>query len=202
MMAEQEREAEERNDDSHGDAREIRFLKEKRRRGPGMYVFAVLLLVAALVYAHWYRETFEKPIATQDAIHAPSLLVDRIWIDEIPQRESDKFHLYLFSSEDNFGINDKAASIYKHLLEIFFYDASGTTLSFQFPHDRRNSKTSYKVEKLSKPKDDVDLKLTITADPQMNGKNAVYYSSTKWSSVDRSTMPQLLQKAIPSSVIP
>ncbi|MBM3463386.1 MAG: hypothetical protein FJX76_14905 [Armatimonadetes bacterium] len=179
-------------EEGRSESRDIRFLREKRKKsGAGVYVMAALLLIAGLAYALWYREAFTPP-PTEAAAPSP-LLVDRLWIDEMPQRDTDKFNFYVFSSEDNFGVNDKAQSIYKHVVELFYYDAKDTALRFQFPHDRRDVRTACKVEKMARPKDEFDLQLTINADPQNSGKTTVYYSSTKWSSHDKTTMPEILR---------
>lgn len=195
MMTDREKQSDESKSGEGG--HEIRFLQKKRRKGGRkVYLMAALLLIGAIVYALWARATLLAPPPEEGnppEAAAPSVLVDRLWIDVIPQRESDKFNFYIFSSEDNIGLNDKAESVYRHLLEIFFYNANNNQITFQFPHDRRSLKSGYKVEKLSKPKDDVDLQLTIEKDPQNSGKSTVYYSSTKWSSADRSSLPPMLR---------
>ena len=175
---------------------QIRFLKEEQRakKGPGLYLLAALVLAVALGYLFLARQALHPTGVVVPAEQAASLLVDRVWIDDLPQRESDTFNLYIFSSEDNFGVNDHAMSIYKHVLELFFYKLSGdSTIHFQFPHDRRQLRTSYRVERLSRPKGDLDLKLTIDKDPQMAGKTCIYYSSTRWSSRNLQSLPGLLQ---------
>jgi hypothetical protein len=182
------------SDESGASGRDIRFLKEKQRKGPGALVFAVLLLVVGIVYALFVRSTMLAPPAPSADAHAPSLLVDRLWVDKIPEKDMDKFNFYIFSSEENIALNDQAQSSYRHLLEIFFYRASSRDLQYQFPHDRRSGKTQYSVEKLSKPdRNGIDLKLTLVADPQAGNTTKTYYSSTKWSSLDKSTLPPPLR---------
>lgn len=174
---------------------EIAYLKRKARKSPNnIYYIAAILLVLATAYALWFRAAFAPSVVpAPPGVQISSLLVDRLWIDELPQRDTDKFNFYLFSSEDNFGVNDHAQSLYKHLLEFFYYGGSDTELKFQFPHDRRNAKSAYKVEKVARPKDELDLKLSLTADPQNGGKPTTYYSSTRWSSTDLQSMPPLLR---------
>lgn len=193
---------EEKKDNRKAEDNDIRFLKEKRRSGPNVMLMAALLLAIGVAYALWFRQASQSgffatqapPVsAPQEQIAVPRELVDRIWIDSLPQRETDKFNFYLFSSEDNFGINDHAQSIYKHLLEFFYYRATDSALTFQFPHDKRQARCSYKVERLSKPERDIDLKLTIENDPQMGGKTTTYLSSTKWQMTDLETLPPTLR---------
>lgn len=175
---------------------DIRFLKERKRRSSKAIVLALLVLTAAVAYAWFARaalRTLEMPAEVQNS----GLLVDRIWIDKVPERDTDTFTFYVFSSEENLALNDKAASTYRHLLEIFFYRATARDLQYQFPHDRRNGKTPYTVEKLARPdQHQLDLRLTIQADPQQGGETKIYYSSTKWSSLDRSTLPAPLRAAL------
>lgn len=177
--------------------RGIRFLKEeKKRKGPKVLFLALLLLVAGLAYA-WFARAALLPVETTVGVENPSVLVDRLWVDKVPESDRESFSFYIFSSEENIALNDKAASTYRHLLEIFFYRATARDLQYQFPHDRRSGKTGYAIEKLSKPeKNQIDLKLTIVADPQSNNETKVYYSSTKWSSVDRASLPAPLRAAL------
>lgn len=183
--------------EGNASGRDIRFLKEKKRKGSGALVFGLLLLVLGVAYALWFRAAFAPPVPSGAVVSselAGGYLVDRFWLDTIPERETDKFNVYFFSSEEGVALNDQALSVYKHVLELFFYKASGRDLQYQFPHDRRSGKTAYTVEKLQRPeKYDIDLKLTLAADPQAGGQAKVYFSSTKWSSLDKSTLPPLLQ---------
>jgi hypothetical protein len=184
--------------------RDIRFLndeKKKKKSGSTFKLLAVLTLAIGLAYAWWYHRAVETGFFTNitdqatvvPAEQVQSLLVDRLWIDELPQRESDKFNFYVFSGEDEFGINDKAQSIYKHLLEIFNFRADAKNINFTFPHDRRNARSAYQVEKLARPRGDIDMKLVISADPQMGGKSWTYWSSTKWQSHDLQSLPPMLR---------
>lgn len=177
--------------------RDIRFLREeKKRRSPKALFLALLLLAAGIAYA-WYARTTLLPHETPVTPENPSVLVDRLWVDKVPESDREAFSFYIFSSEENLALNDKAASSYRHLLEVFFYRATSRDLQYQFPHDRRSGKTQYTVEKLSKPeKNQIDLKLTIVADPQAGNETRIYYSSTKWSSVDRATLPTPLRDAM------
>lgn len=186
--------------------RDIRFLEEeKKRKGPKVLFLALIVLAAGLVYAWFARATLlsqETPVGVEN----PNVLVDRLWVDKVPESDREPFTFYIFSSEENLALNDKAASTYRHLLEIFFYRATARDLQYQFPHDRRSGKTKYTIEKLAKPENNqIDLKLTIVADPQANNETKVYYSSTKWSNVDRATLPGSLRAAflhIPAAGLP
>lgn len=176
---------------------DIRFLNQKKKKSSKTLVVALLILLGAVAYALLARATLlvqKAPPSVTGAENA-STLVDRIWVDRVPERDRDSFSFYVFGSEENVAMHDLAPSIYRHALEIFFYRATARDLQFQFPHDRRSARSPYTVEKLGKPeKHNIDLKLTIAADPQSGGTQKVYYSSTQWNALDRSTLPQWLRQ--------
>ena len=176
---------------------EIRILNSRPRRRSNLFLIAGLIIVAALAYAWMVRVALRPPNTNVRAVvnqNAASLLLDRLWIDRVPQRDTDRFNLYVFMSEEQMGLNDQAQSIYRHLLEIFLYDANSREIRFHFPHDSRAAKSAYTVERLARPeRNDIDLKLTIAADPQNGNQKTEYFSSTKWNSMDRSTWPAMLR---------
>lgn len=188
------------------DGRDIRLLKRKQRKGPGAMIWAVLFLGLGIVYALLVRAFIAPQVPHGQMLNgdqAASILVDRLWVDRVPEKDTDKFNFYIFSSEENIALNDQAQSSYRHLLEIFFYRATAHDISYQFPHDRRSGKTAYAVEKLAKPdRNQIDMKLTLVADPQAENKTKVYFSSTKWSSLDNTTLPASLRKvpALPALI--
>jgi hypothetical protein len=176
-----------------GSTQSIKFLQNKRSKSCRLYWVAAVTLVLALLYAWWYEAEFVPRHEHSAAAKGP-VLTDHLWIDRLPQLETDTFRLYYFSGDDPVGLNDEALSAYKHVLEIFAFRAASGELTFKFPHDRRTATSAFAVDKLPKAKDDMDLRLTLAADPQDGGQPHVYFSSTKWSRLDRATWPARLRQ--------
>ncbi|MCE7875277.1 hypothetical protein DYH09_33610 [bacterium CPR1] len=123
----------------------------------------------------------------------PRELLDVLWIDSYPEVTSDTWNAYIFSS-DNVGISIQAASAYKLTLELFEFKPSNTALSFHFPHDARRSTSNYAIEKMKKPTKHFDTQLSLSADPQKQGKSSVYFTGPEFRSLD--TMPAPVREAL------
>ncbi|HXE72002.1 MAG TPA: hypothetical protein VNO81_05030 [Candidatus Nitrosotenuis sp.] len=146
---------------------------KRRSLIPGWFALMIALSLAVIAAGLWKGS---PPPAPEPAVEImASQLVDRIWVDRLPEHDTDPFQAYMFSS-DNVGMSAKFESSYKVLLEIFQFRDSNGQISFYFPHDRRKPTTGYKVEKMARPTRRLNIQLTLEADPQADGQRKVYYS--------------------------
>lgn len=125
----------------------------------------------------------EQPAAAAEQVApaADPALVECLWLDRLPEDPYEPFQLYFFSEEGGrVGLNAKADSAFKILLEVFEFIDLGDKVQFYFPHDRRKPGSAYKVEKLKKPNAYFDVQLTLDSDPQNGGKKAIYYSGPEF----------------------
>lgn len=148
--------------------------------------FAVMIAASlAIVVLGIFRPeanpgTEPQPTAAP-AADAP--LVECLWLDRLPEDPYEPFQMYFFTEEGGrVGLNAKAESAFKILLEVFeFIDLSDrATVQFYFPHDRRKPASAYKVEKMKKPTAYFDTMLTLENDPQNGGKKTVYYTGPEF----------------------
>lgn len=150
--------------------------------------FAVMIAASvAVVTLGVFQPCNREPVAEQQAAAgqvapaADPTLVECLWLDRLPEDPYEPFQLYFFSEEGGrVGLNAKAESAFKILLEVFEFIDLGDKVQFYFPHDRRKPNSSYKVEKLKKPNAYFDVQLTLDSDPQNGGKKTVYYSGPEF----------------------
>ena len=97
---------------------------------------------------------------------AKKILLDRNWLDRVPQKVDDKLHVYRFVPSMGGGVFQDR-TIFFGTFELFTFEADGQRIRFNLLHtgDKRISK--YTIEELATPgPDGVDLQLTIDDDPR------------------------------------
>lgn len=137
--------------------------------------FRVMLVASVALVGYGLSNLEEAPVALDSEVQPEVRLTDALWVDKMPEVMHDSWAGYLFTS-DNVGLNAHAASAFKLTLEIFEFQARKDTLKWHFPHDGLKAKTKFTIEKLKKPTEHFDHKLTIQADPRNDGKTTVYFT--------------------------
>jgi hypothetical protein len=99
-----------------------------------------------------------------DDAEARKLLLDRNWIEQMPETERDRFHVYRFVPSMGGGVFQDR-TIFKGTFELFKFETAADEIRFDLleTHDKIVSK--FRIEEVSGPKP-FDLKLTIDADPR------------------------------------
>jgi hypothetical protein len=95
---------------------------------------------------------------------AKSLLIDRNWIDVMPQTRDDKLHVYRFVPSMGGGVFQDR-TIFKGTFELFSFTATGDTISFDLHQTQNQVKSHFRIEPVDGPKP-FDLKLVIDEDPR------------------------------------
>jgi hypothetical protein len=95
---------------------------------------------------------------------ARKLLLDRNWIERMPETERDRFHVYRFVPSMGGGVFQDR-TIFKGTFELFQFETAGDEIRFNLleTHDKVVSK--FRIEEVDGP-EPFDLKLTIAADPR------------------------------------
>jgi hypothetical protein len=97
---------------------------------------------------------------------AKKLLLDRNWIDRLPEKVDDKLRVYRFVPSMGGGVFQDR-TIFAGNFELFTFEADGETIRFNLLHTGEKKRSRYTIEPLDKPgPDGVDLKLTIVDDPR------------------------------------
>src|SRR5688572_29403913 len=99
-----------------------------------------------------------------DDSEARRLLIDRNWIDRMPETERDKLHVYRFVPNMGGGVYQDR-TIYKGTFELFKFSANGDEMTFDLLETHDKVTSAYKIEEVSGPKP-FDLRLTAFEDPR------------------------------------
>jgi hypothetical protein len=97
---------------------------------------------------------------------AKQLLINRNWIDRLPQKVDDKLHVYRFVPSMGGGVFQDR-TIFFGTFELFVFEQDGQRIRFNLLHTGEKKTSTFAIEALDKPgPEGVDLKLTISDDPR------------------------------------
>jgi len=120
---------------------------------------------------------------------ARKLLLDRNWIDKMPETERDRLHVYRFVPSMGGGVFQDR-TLYKGTFELFRFEAAGDEIRFDLPETHTKVVSKFHIETVDGPKP-FDLKLTIHADPR---GPQVYYGMRSETDRDGHLLEQRLQQ--------
>jgi len=119
-----------------------------------------MLLVAALAAC----SSSHKSSRIVDDAEARKLLLDRNWIDRMPETERDKLHVYRFVPTMGGGVYQDR-TLYKGTFELFRFTTAGDEIRFDLPETHQDVTSKFHIETVDGPAP-FDLKLVIPADPR------------------------------------
>lgn len=121
-------------------------------------LFAVLVLSA--VACACSSKTSEL-----SASDARDVLINRNWIDRMPENTKDKLHVYRFVPSMGGGVYQDR-TLFKGTFELFMFKVErGDHIVFDLPETEERVTSQFKIEQVSGP-EPFDLKLTIFSDPR------------------------------------
>ena len=128
-----------------------------------MRKLSVLALCAALSTAA-LAACHGKASPQLTADDARSVLIDRNWIDRMPQTTTDRLHVYRFVPSMGGGVFQDR-TLFKGTFELFMFKVEGDHLTFDLPETREKVTSQFTIETVDGPAP-FDLKLTIWSDPR------------------------------------
>src|SRR5262245_16415763 len=87
------------------------------------------------------------------------LLLDRNWLDRMPETERDRLHVYRFVPSMGGGVFQDR-TLYKGTFELFKFTVHGDQIEFDLPETHEHVSSQFHLEAVDGPKP-FDLKLTI-----------------------------------------
>jgi hypothetical protein len=117
------------------------------------------VLVAALAACSSSSQSTAVP-----ADEARQLLIDRNWLDRMPESEKDRLHVYRFVPKMGGGVYQDR-TLYKGTFELFKFKATGDEIHFDMPETKQKVVSAYKIETVTGP-EPFDLRLTIFESPR------------------------------------
>ncbi len=121
-----------------------------------LLTLAVLFVAACSSHGSQARE-----VGPDDA---GRLLIDRNWIDEMPDSPQDRLHVFRFVPKMGGGVYQDR-TLYRGEFELFTFKAEKRELAFDFPDNHERYRTAYKIEEVDGPKP-FDLRLTLARSPR------------------------------------
>lgn len=114
-----------------------------------------------------------KSAATVPADEARGLLLDRNWLDRLPQTPYDRLHVFRFVPSMGGGVFQDR-TLYAGHFELFNFDHDGQTIHFHLHHTGEEHASGYTIERLPVGSQD-PLELHLHIDDTPRGP-ADYYS--------------------------
>ena len=106
----------------------------------------------------------DAPSRALPAKEAQKLLIDRNWIDRMPETEKDKLYVYRFVPSMGGGVFQDR-TIFKGTFELFMFESTDHEIKFVLPETKERVTSKFTIENVDGPKP-FDLKLTIPDDPR------------------------------------
>jgi hypothetical protein len=96
---------------------------------------------------------------------AGKVLIDRNWIDRMPETMTDRLHVYRFVPSMGGGVFQDR-TLFKGTFELFMFKIEGGDhIVFQLPETHEKVTSQFTIERVDGPAP-FDLKLTIWSDPR------------------------------------
>jgi hypothetical protein len=118
-----------------------------------------LLLCAALAAC-----SSPTPSRAVSAEEAGGLLIDRNWLDRMPETDRDRLFVYRFVPSMGGGVFQDR-TLFKGTFELFSFTADGERIRFVLHETKQDVTSPFTIEPVSGPAP-FDLKLTIPGDPR------------------------------------
>ncbi len=95
---------------------------------------------------------------------AARLLVDRNWLDRMPQDERERLHVYRFTPAMGGGVFQDR-TLYAGHFELFTFETEGNKLKIALPHKKEVIGTTYTIRRV-RGHEPFDLQLTFDLSPR------------------------------------
>ena len=125
------------------------------------------LLVLAVATAAACSSSSSSSSSTSSKVsseEARQLLIDRNWMDRMPETERDRLHVYRFVPCMGGGVFQDR-TLYKGTFELFMFEVKGDAITFKLLETHDEVTSPFRIEKVDGPAP-FDLKLTIPEDPR------------------------------------
>jgi hypothetical protein len=124
-----------------------------------MRTLLLALALSALVTA------CSKPDHQLSASDARDVLINRNWIDRMPETTTDRLHVYRFVPSMGGGVYQDR-TLFKGTFELFMFKVErGDHIVFDLPETGEKVTSQFKIEQVDGP-EPFDLKLTVFSDPR------------------------------------
>lgn len=122
-----------------------------------------LLLASALVLtaAACSSKSHDEQLSASDA---RDVLINRNWLDRMPEQTTDRLHVYRFVPTMGGGVYQDR-TLFKGTFELFMFKVERDHIMFNLPETHEKVTSQFQIERVAGPKP-FDLKLTIFSAPR------------------------------------
>jgi hypothetical protein len=120
---------------------------------------------------------------------ARKVLLNRNWIEHMPETERDRFHVYRFVPSMGGGVFQDR-TIFKGTFELFQFETAADEIRFNLLETHQKVVSKFRIEEVDGP-EPFDLKLTIAADPR---GPQVYYGMRSETDTDGTKLEARLRR--------
>ncbi len=98
---------------------------------------------------------------------AQALLINRNWLDKLPETEKDKLHVFRFVPSMGGGVFQDR-TLYQGEFELFKFAATGDAIEFDLPHTGEKKTVRYVIDPLGdgERRGPLDLRLILDGSPR------------------------------------
>jgi hypothetical protein len=122
-------------------------------------------LLVASAFAALAATACSKAPDHLSARDAADVLINRNWIDRMPETQSDRLHVYRFVPSMGGGVYQDR-TLFKGTFELFMFKVErGDHIVFDLPETGEKVTSEFRIEKVDGPAP-FDLKLTVFSDPR------------------------------------
>jgi len=130
-----------------------------------MHKLLALSVLSALAGVTACGKPASKPSTQLTDDDARAVLIDRNWLDRMPESTTDKLHVYRFVPTMGGGVFQDR-TLFKGTFELFMFKVEGGDhIVFDLPETHEKVTSQFTIEKVTGPAP-FDLKLTIFSDPR------------------------------------
>jgi hypothetical protein len=125
---------------------------------------AVALAVSVAMTASSGCSSKSSPSNQVSAEQASQLLLNRNWLDVMPENHTDRLHVFRFVPTMGGGVYQDR-TLFKGTFELFKFEATGSEIRFVLPETRERVRAAYTIETVTGPAP-FDLRLSIPDSPR------------------------------------
>lgn len=125
----------------------------------------------------------------------PKLLVETIWLDRLPEKQTDAFDLWVFF-DDGFGYYQRGSS-FRGQFDVSDFARDGDKLTVTFLQDQEKVTTRFTIERCSEAP---PMDLCLTFDKAPKGPRKLYGFSPDHEGERRGLLASLKKKAVSARV--
>jgi hypothetical protein len=144
---------------------------------------AIGISLAALVSLAAACKSSEPEALPPD--QAADLLVNRNWLDRMPESRDDKLHVYRFTPAMGGGVYQDR-TLFKGTFELFTFEVEGDRLRIVWPHRELKEEIRFRIERIDGPRP-FDLRLRL--DGNSTGPSVLYGMSREGHELSELSLP-------------